>query len=417
MAKFGGDSHFGGDSNFGGADSRLIKYYRALKSLDPPGVYKDDDASLHYHLAKVDARGLANGQSLLDHLELELFPHTAEQTIEKWEESYRLTPKPSATIQQRRDACVARWRATASSSPKHLRQALASVLNPTTAFRDTCDDSSVSWRYTQVLGNGTVAEDTTDLTISCGNTDQCDWTAAQQNAPRLLIKNVDRSDDCTISAKIIGLTGGGTDGAWGGVCLYHSATNAVCLQVEEISSAINVRLWHITGGVRYSGSATALGFTPAAGTPCWLRLSRIGSTYYFYYGQSLSSLTTLRSLSTGLMPQAIKHLGVFAGNSAADSYPACDLDIDQIEISYGKTYNNVELIETTLALATAGDDDDIFRAFIHRDPEDDGNYDIFEAQQICDRMKQAHTLITVGESDCFLCDDDYSLTDRDVLGS
>lgn len=417
MAKFGADNHFGGDANFGGDESRLTKYYRALKSLDPPGVYSEDDATLHSHLLKVDALGLSSAQSLIDHLELELFPHTAEQTIEQWEESYRITPKPSATIQQRRDACVARWRATASSSPKHIRQALASVLNPTTAFRDACDDSDVSWRYTQVLGNGSVAEDATDLTISCGSTDHCDWSSSEQNAPRLLIKNIDRSDSVYISAKIIGLTGGSTAGAWGGVCLYHSATNVVGLQLEEVSSAIHVRTWYIVGGTKYSGGTTAIGWTPSAGAPCWLQLAKVGTTYLFYYGASLTSMTLLRSLSTGVMPHAIKHMGVFAGNTAGSSYPACDLDIDQIEVTYGQSYNNIELVETPLALAAAGEDENIFFAFVHRDPEDGGNYDIVDAQNICDRMKQAHALIYVGESDCFRCDDPYSLTDRDVLGS
>lgn len=78
----------------------------------------------------------------------------------------------------------------------------------------------------------------------------------------------------------------------------------------------------------------------------------------------------------------------------------------------------VTVIETSHALAVAmGDVREIFRFFIYRDPTDPGTYYLDAAQELVDAMKPSHTAGHVIESDDFLCDDPYSLCDRDILGA
>jgi uncharacterized protein YmfQ (DUF2313 family) len=83
----------------------------------------------------------------------------------------------------------------------------------------------------------------------------------------------------------------------------------------------------------------------------------------------------------------------------------------------GQDAADVVVIETSRAQAIAvGDDREIYRFFIYRDPGLPGSYDIASAQDIVDRMKPSHTLGHVIESTSFLCEAPSSLCDRDRLG-
>jgi uncharacterized protein YmfQ (DUF2313 family) len=84
----------------------------------------------------------------------------------------------------------------------------------------------------------------------------------------------------------------------------------------------------------------------------------------------------------------------------------------------GQDAADVVVIETSRAQAIAvGDDREIYRFHIHRDPGLPGSYDLASAQDIVDRMKPSHTLGRVNESIDMLCDDAFSLCDRDILGA
>jgi phage gp46-like protein/uncharacterized protein YmfQ (DUF2313 family) len=79
--------------------------------------------------------------------------------------------------------------------------------------------------------------------------------------------------------------------------------------------------------------------------------------------------------------------------------------------------NDVEVIETSRATAiAAGDDRIIYQFYIYRDPALPGVYDIVDAQRVIDEMAHSHTRGVAIESDDFLCDDPFSLCDRDILG-
>ncbi len=78
---------------------------------------------------------------------------------------------------------------------------------------------------------------------------------------------------------------------------------------------------------------------------------------------------------------------------------------------------DVVIIENDRADAIAvADDREIYRFFVYRDPTDPGSYDVVAAQAIVDAMKPAHTVGHVIETTSMICDDPYSICDRDLLG-
>lgn len=84
----------------------------------------------------------------------------------------------------------------------------------------------------------------------------------------------------------------------------------------------------------------------------------------------------------------------------------------------GQDAENVVVIERTRSFAIqVSDDEEIYRFFIYRDPLLPGSYDLTKAQAQIDKMKPAHTMGYVIESTNMLCDDPYSLCDRDLLGA
>lgn len=84
----------------------------------------------------------------------------------------------------------------------------------------------------------------------------------------------------------------------------------------------------------------------------------------------------------------------------------------------GQDAVDVVVIETSAAQAAAmGDVREIFRFFVYRDPGEPGTYYLDSAQDLVDQIKPSHTAGHVIESIDFLCDDEYSLCDRDLLGA
>lgn len=83
----------------------------------------------------------------------------------------------------------------------------------------------------------------------------------------------------------------------------------------------------------------------------------------------------------------------------------------------GLSPTDVIVIEISRSDAVAsGDERQIFRFFIRRDPSLPGTFSISSAQHIVDQMAPSHTQGFVIVSDNFLTDDPDSLTDRDILG-
>lgn len=84
----------------------------------------------------------------------------------------------------------------------------------------------------------------------------------------------------------------------------------------------------------------------------------------------------------------------------------------------GQEPADVVVIERSRADAIAMNDDrEIYRFFIYRDPALPGAYYVDAAQALVDAIAHSHTQGHVIESIDFLCDDPFSLTDRDILGA
>jgi hypothetical protein len=84
----------------------------------------------------------------------------------------------------------------------------------------------------------------------------------------------------------------------------------------------------------------------------------------------------------------------------------------------GLAAEDLAVLERTHAMASSmGDDRVIFEFFIYRDPTLPGAWFLSSAQDLVDEIKPTHTAGYVIESIDFLCDDEYSLCDSDLLGA
>lgn len=84
----------------------------------------------------------------------------------------------------------------------------------------------------------------------------------------------------------------------------------------------------------------------------------------------------------------------------------------------GQLAADVVVSERSAALAASmGDVREIFRFFIYRNPSLPNTYYVASAQALVDKIKPSHTIGHVIESNNFLCDDPFSLCDRDILGA
>lgn len=136
------------------------------------------------------------------------------------------------------------------------------------------------------------------------------------------------------------------------------------------------------------------------------------------------------STATELLPEFEKELGleeastieerrarVVARTIARQRYRPIDFQVSLAPL-LGQDAVDVVVIETSHAEAVAmGDDREIFRFFIYRDPTAPGDYFLESAQAQLDKIKASHTKGHVIESIDFLCDDPFSLCDRDLLGA
>ncbi len=102
---------------------------------------------------------------------------------------------------------------------------------------------------------------------------------------------------------------------------------------------------------------------------------------------------------------------------ARQRFRATDFQIALAPI-LGQLPEDVVVIERSHAFAAStGDDREIYRFFIYRDPMLPGAYFLASAQELVDTIKPSHTAGYVIESIDFLCDDPFSLCDRDLLGA
>lgn len=119
--------------------------------------------------------------------------------------------------------------------------------------------------------------------------------------------------------------------------------------------------------------------------------------------------------STGTLAE--RQARVVARRVARQRYRPVDFQIALAPL-LGLDPADVEVIERTHAIAvTMGDDREIFRFFIFRDPALPGTYYVSSAQALVDKIKPSHTLGYVIESDSATYESAFSLYDRDIMGA
>lgn len=387
-----------------------MEYYRDLiLGMLYPGATTRRPDSILGSIAETIGKVLQEAVDVSTQLRKEIFPHTAEQTLDEWEIAFGEPIAAGATVASRQSALVGRWRAQQPSTVRGIKDIVAEVLNPTHFFRDPLDDSDISWRFEAIDNNGTADENASRLQLSLGAVDGR-WDDANELPVLRLIEIPDIGDNWILEVLLSG-DGITVNDCAGGAVAYLDDDNAIMAGAWQDGGAKAFRWGHILDDVATQPDTGDSGGVPTY--PRWIVIERAGQTYTVKEGATLGALSTLGSVTTTAV---FRKLGVFLFNDGAT---AASIDIDTIQARQTTKRNNVELIELVLSLFTpaqvaAGG---LFRGFIHRDPIDAGTYSVEDAQRLIDKAKQAHTVLTVGESDNFLTDDGFSLTDRDILGA
>lgn len=406
MASFGGWSQFGGHTDFGGADPLYQRVYRIAKGILLPGFWSDDDDALVNKVLRAECLLLAEGQLHADALQQEVFPHTASETVDEWAALLGVVFPAAATLAEKKVAIVSRWRASLGASLPDLRRTLYPLLKPETAF--STDFDAGIYRF-DASGNGTRTVASSYVALTVPNPTDGDWLAGNANTLGYRLHDID--DGWTAQTQIASAATLGTDTA-AGLVVFGDINNAVMLVAGDASGTPLLRYDRVVDGTLTTGLAYAA--IPSA--PYYLQISRskTSGSLTLSYGADIDSLTELATIDWPF--SKLRNVGIFARNVTA-SKNTVSCAFGRFKLVHETPENNVEIYEQTKAYCDlVGDASRIFEATVIRRPSDSGSCDLATAQRVCDSAKQAHTLIIVGESDEFLCDDDGSLCDRDLLG-
>lgn len=407
--RYGGSTQYGGMSRYGGAQNIWLIYYQILKSIAFPGLHPQDDEAIINKLLRVDSKGLDHGKTHVITLFKEIFPHTAFETLDEWATLLGIIFGVTDTVQQKRDANVAKWRGSQGSSLKAIRNALVDLLKPAVGFLETFDCTSFGLRF-EFDGNGTRNTGGGFGTLVVTNPTQATWdgTTLSPTANRVFIRLPDLDDDWQFDAENISASAGA--GAATGLFVMESAIDATHFVIGDAGGPDELRIDRISGGVLTEDLDSLAIAAPAFSI--FQRIERIGNELVFSNGASFTTLTEFHRESLQYRPRFV---GFFARNAAA-GFTTVSIGIEAFQLTMATQVNNVEIIELTNALASLSTPVNVFRFYVHRDPADAGVADIKNAQRALDTMAQAHTLGRVVESVHFKMDDPASLTDRDLLG-
>lgn len=396
--------------------------YHVLRRLAPPGMLPKDDACIILRFLRADAKGLGHGKIYVDQLASDAFPQTARNWLELWEADLDVVPKADATLGDRINAVLARWKGSRPSSLAAIREMLSPLLNPVTAFDDDFNSDTI-WQIYKLSGNGTksqaAASNQQVLAATLGT--DVEWSGTTRNANVVEYPLPDTEDGFTLWLYVTSATlGGNLTGC--GMCLVRDDANALMFgPVEDGAGTQQMQLDSIIeGAVMRDVGSQGIALTAA---PYYLRARYEPTTKIitFAYGASLSSMTDVATIER---PWPLRSFGWFVRNDSSNGSQSVSLAVEHddaadgtgfaVQLTMDTQHNNVRIHEHRLT--TVGDASDIFFCFVHRPSSDSGDYDINNAIRICDRIKDAHTVVGVGESVAFLTDDPESLTDRDVLG-
>jgi hypothetical protein len=394
-------------------------WHRALMALYPPGSFSRDPASLHGILAEADAKVLFAGAQVVEQLEKEIFPSTAEQTLTEWERVFRSPPAPGSTTAQRQAAISARWRSAMPFTLEGARTIAADLLMPEYYWRDAFENGIIDWRYTQDLNACTLVEvggATPYQRIAVATAADARWDATHKlqgmsTIPLIVERGAVTPDDFWFCARV---DMNSINDGMGGVLLWQDDQNALGVGLQTVGASVKIRRWSIIDNV----VATLDSGVAEPTAPYWITIGRIAGVVHAYVGTTLPSPFEGDALTThlGTIPAPTVHptrCGIFLFNDGTTSQ---QMSFGEIRQAYRMRQHNVQIIENCLATLTGASDTNRFFCFVKRPLTDFGAGDLKRAQIELDRFKPAHIQFTVGETSYFLADDAHCLTDRDVCG-
>ena len=408
MGQFGGWGKFGGGFQFGGSEPYAQIFYRVLKRLGPPGLRPNDDEALTNILLRADCAGLGDGQIVADRLLAEIFPHTAAEDLPEWEDLLKIVPAQGATIADRQDAAVSRWRGAAGCSLPELRAMLYPLLKPSWAWYDDFSSGLVLPQW-DTAGQGQVTIASNRMRVEAVNGTGCQLDGDLEDGELATKRLHDINDGWTLIGQINNATINLATAA--GLIAFRDYDNFYCLELTNKGAGVRLTVTKVVAGVQTEDVDTVNIAAPSL--PEYLQITRAGTTLTFSYGDSATALTDLHSFNEEFV---CRHVGMFARNSDVTKLQGF-ADWENVKLTHATPVNNVQILEKTTAIIGSAEEWQIFHAFVHRDPADTENgYDVANAKRQMDRAAQGHTLITVGESAAFKTNDPYSLTNRDILG-
>lgn len=382
--------------------------FELIRNSSPPGTsYPDNPESKVLRNQMIEGDAMALAWSKLDELALFYHPDVAWSQLEHWEKITRIAPLPTDSIQMRRDRIVGHLRKVAGFSRTGIREAVYGVLGftepddvPLVEVSNKVHDPLTSlavWWY-QVPNAGTITTGGVDVTLALQGGDDGRWSHLVDAAVRLEIPTaapgrvevVVAIERATLASLAVGSFAGlfarGTDLA-----------NADLFGVFNDLGTLKFSRRSIVGGV---STTSAIGIPVPACTKLWLRMKRsTGGTWDFawrldgsgYFGTWTQEFILVASAS------AVQMAGLFL---EADTNPSA----------------GVQAVDFTDWRLWCPDSRNVYNWYIYVDPIALPEADLSGAQVIIDKMKPAHTNGRVIQSLIMLCDDPYSLCDRDPLG-
>lgn len=412
MAPFGGKSQFGGLTKFGGGENRWLILYRILKSIAPPGLWPQDDDTLINHTLRVDAKAHAVGLVHVEAVFREMYPHTASETLLEWSEflGVDLPTHLGVLLEEQRAPIVSKWRGAKNTALKNLRDMFCDLINPTRARVDGFDSGAISARFNDEPGNGTTTEAAGVLDIATLAAD-CTWDGStlSPTVPRVFERLPDIDDDWTFDAEIDQVSQA-NDTAMG-MFVEQDAQNVTMFVFNDAGGTERKQIDQILEGALAEDVDSMAVALPAL--PRLMRIQKSGTELIFLDAAVGGTPVEFHRVD---VKHKTRRIGWFVRNETG-TLNVANMTVDDYELTMGQTCNNVDIIETPKAVADlAGDASLVFTGAINRRPSDTGSGDLDNATRLADKVKQGHTLLRVIESEVFLTDDQFSLTDRDLLG-
>jgi hypothetical protein len=408
--KLGLGSKLGGGCRLGGGDAVARVLYRNLRGIAPHGFWPEDDAALRNVLLEGYSRIVEHGQLAADRLLRGIFPQSCGETLESWERLLRVVPQ--GDVSERVEAVIARWRGASPPRLRDIREALAPLLRPVWAWRDTFDDDVIHPLYERQFGEGN-ADETTSLVLTLPAT-PAEWP---DDAVRISWPVNTIGDDVTLCARVTAEDV--RDDSWAGIAL---------LGRDRVSQGVFWGLTNTTGALRadvlLDGAfiVDAIGTMPALPVlPFWLIIQQRGTLFEFSTNTSPEpdSAGAVLHGSVEAPNLSVRHIALVARNYA--THALASLTLGAWRYRQAKQEGNVTVLERTHAdmsawSATPEAEPGVLQGCVVRWAEDPGTYDLRNAQRVADTMSQAHTALHVGATGFMRCDDASSLCDRGALG-